>query len=69
MSQELYVDLNRCQGHARCWAFAPETFAIDEKGYAYVIPGREASYEEEKVRKAIKNCPERSILLRESDDQ
>lgn len=68
MPQELYVDLNRCQGHARCWAFAPETFAIDEQGYAYVIPGREGSFEEEKVRKAIKNCPERSILLRESDD-
>lgn len=67
MAKELYVDLGRCQGHARCWAFAPETFEIDEKGYAYVKPGREGSYDEENVRKAIKNCPERSILIRETD--
>lgn len=68
MAKELYVDLNRCQGHARCWAFAPETFGIDEKGYAFVIPGREGSYDEENVRKAIKNCPERTISIRETDD-
>lgn len=68
MSKELYIDLNRCQGHARCYALAPETFGIDEEGYAYVLPGREGSYEEENVRKAIKNCPERSILLRDREE-
>lgn len=63
--RELTIDLSRCQGHARCWAFAPETFGIDDEGYAYVIEGREGSFDEENVRKAIKNCPERSILIRE----
>ncbi|GAB2572063.1 ferredoxin [Leucobacter ruminantium] len=68
MAKELFIDLNRCQGHARCWALAPETFGIDDEGYAYVLPGREESYDEENVRKAIKNCPERSILIRDVED-
>ncbi|MBO1902154.1 ferredoxin [Leucobacter weissii] len=66
--KELTIDLARCQGHARCWAIAPETFEIDEEGYGHVIDGREASFDEENVRKAIKNCPERSILIREVED-
>jgi ferredoxin len=61
---EIYVDGARCQGHARCWALAPETFEIDEEGYGKVIPGRENSGDELNVRKAIRNCPERAILER-----
>lgn len=65
MTKELYVDPNRCQGHARCWALAPETFGIDDEGYAFILPGRERSYDEENVQKAIRNCPERTITVRE----
>lgn len=65
MTKELYVDPNRCQGHARCWALAPETFGIDDEGYAFILPGREGSYDEENVQKAIRNCPERTITVRE----
>lgn len=68
MAKELYVDQSRCQGHARCWAFAPETFEIDDQGYSHVIPGREGSYDEENVKKAIRNCPERAILIRETGE-
>jgi|TARA_B100000378_G_scaffold89755_1_gene70971 ferredoxin len=42
---------------------APETFFIDDEGYGHVIEGREGSYEEENVRKAIRNCPERAIKV------
>ncbi|GAA2842742.1 ferredoxin [Leucobacter komagatae] len=65
MSQELYIDPKRCQGHARCWSIAPETFGIDEEGFAYVLPGREGAYDEESAQKAIKNCPERAIKVRD----
>ncbi|GAA4773511.1 ferredoxin [Citricoccus nitrophenolicus] len=64
---KLWVDPSRCQGHARCYALAPETFSIDEEGYAFVIEGREQSYNEDNVRKAIKNCPERAIKLDETE--
>lgn len=60
---ELWVDPARCQGHARCWMIAPETFRIDGEGYSHVIEGREGAYEEEAVKKAIRNCPERAIKV------
>lgn len=64
---ELWVDPARCQGHARCWAIAPETFEIDEEGYAHVIEGREGSGDEPNVRKAVRNCPERAILVKSQE--
>lgn len=42
---------------------APETFRIDGEGYSHVIEGREGAYEEEAVKKAIRNCPERAIKV------
>ncbi len=67
MAKQLSIDLTRCQGHARCWAFAPETFGIDDEGYSYILPGAEGAVDTENVRKAIKNCPERAIVIRDVD--
>lgn len=66
MAEEVYIDLDRCQGHARCWALAPGHFGIDEEGFGYVLDPAAASPEDESVRKAIKNCPERAIRTREA---
>lgn len=60
---EVRVDSARCQGHARCYMLAPESFVIDDDGYGHVIEGREGSFDEENVRKAIRNCPERAIRV------
>lgn len=64
---ELWIDPSRCQGHARCFMLAPETFVIDGDGYGHVIEGREGSFEEVNVLKAIRNCPERAIKVRGAD--
>ena len=32
----LWVDPDRCQGHARCYMIAQDTFRIDEDGYIYI---------------------------------
>lgn len=58
---------SRCQGHARCAYFAPEVFAINEDGYATVIPEFAVVPAElrDKVRKACGNCPEKAIELQE----
>lgn len=57
-----------CQGHARCIVFAPETFEIDEEGFAFVQPGREQVADEHRaaVRRACDNCPEGAIAIDES---
>ena len=58
------VDAERCQGHNRCCAIAPELFEADELGNAHakgdgvVPPALEA-----KARLALANCPEHAVRL------
>jgi ferredoxin len=62
----VHVDGERCQGHNRCYALAPELFDVDDLGYAHelgdgtVTPGLE-----EQARLAVANCPEHAIELTE----
>ena len=56
------VDPDKCQGHARCYALAPELFDVDDYGYSSVRGGGEVPPElEDKARLAISNCPEFAI--------
>src|SRR3954454_12983096 len=61
------VDRERCQGHARCAALAPEMFELDELGNAREkgngsVP--EALVEKAWLAKA--NCPEEAIDIEET---
>jgi ferredoxin len=61
------VDSNRCQGHNRCAAIAPDLFDIDELGNASEHAGGFVPVgEEDEARMAIANCPERAITVEES---
>ena len=31
------VDREKCQGHNRCYALAPEVFDVDDLGFAFAI--------------------------------
>ena len=58
------VDRNRCQGHARCFALAPELFELDQFGNGHERgDGVVALALEEKVRLAQANCPELAITI------
>jgi ferredoxin len=60
------VDLDRCQGHSRCYSLAPEVFDVDDDGFAHVIIDGEVPAElEEKAALAVANCPERAISVEE----
>ena len=56
------VDRERCQGHARCFALAPELFELDQFGN-----GRERGDGtvalEDKARLAQANCPEMAVEI------
>ena len=60
------VNTDRCQGHARCLALAPDIFDLDDEGYAYVLPGRE-EIDDVRAREhallAVDNCPEQAIAI------
>jgi ferredoxin len=57
----IIVHRERCQGHARCWAMAPEVFALDDEGY--IMPGHidVAPDQERAAWRGAKSCPERAV--------
>jgi ferredoxin len=58
------IDPEKCQGHARCHALAPELFELDELGNARVRgPGRVSSALEDKAWIAKANCPELAVEI------
>ena len=59
------VDPARCQGHARCIAFAPQTFDLDDEGYSFVRAGcaEVRAADEAVVLRAAENCPEQAIVV------
>ncbi len=62
----VHVDPDRCEGHGRCYATAPEVFAPDELGNGREISDGVVPVElEQKARLAVANCPERAITIEE----
>jgi ferredoxin len=58
------VDAEKCQGHNRCYAIAPELFDVDDYGNAKEIgDGTVPAGLEEKARLAVANCPEFAITI------
>ena len=58
------VDSDRCQGHNRCCALAPELFEADELGNGREIGrGVVPAGLEAKAKLAVANCPEHAVVL------
>ncbi len=58
------IDSDKCQGHNRCYALAPELFDVDDYGQALVLNDGEVPPElEAKARLAVANCPEYAISI------
>lgn len=58
------VDPEKCQGHARCRALAPELFQLDEYGSAReTLNGCVPPELIDKAYVAQANCPEEAILV------
>jgi len=63
------VDTNKCQGHARCSALAPELFTMDEFGNAReAISGCVPIELVDKAYVARANCPEEAIVIESATD-
>jgi ferredoxin len=62
----VHVDADKCQGHNRCYAIAPELFDVDDLGQAHELnDGEVPAGLEEKARMAVANCPEYAISISE----
>jgi ferredoxin len=63
---KVHVDPDKCQGHARCKALAPELFDLDEFGNAHEKgDGTVPVGLEDKAYLARANCPENAIDVTE----
>ncbi len=63
-SLRVRVDPDKCQGHNRCKAVAPELFELDEYGNAREVgDGRVPAALEEKAYLAKSNCPEFAVEI------
>jgi len=64
---KIHVDQDKCQGHARCKALAPELFELDEYGNAHEIgDGTVPPALIDKAWLAKSNCPENAIQITEA---
>ena len=62
------VDPQRCQGHNRCYAIAPELFEIDDLGNSHAVgDGLVPPELQEKARLAVANCPEEAVSIARPD--
>jgi len=58
------IDSEKCQGHARCHALAPELFELDQLGNARIRGSGLVPLEhQDKVWVAHANCPEQAIVI------
>jgi ferredoxin len=59
------VKLNkeRCSGHARCFAVAPEVYNIDDDGFCLPLPDEPINSEHEgHARAGVDACPENALI-------
>ena len=58
------VNTEKCQGHNRCYALAPELFDVDDYGTSFARGDGTVGPElEDKARLAVDNCPEYAVEL------
>jgi ferredoxin len=63
---KIRLDSERCQGHGRCYALAPDLFDADDEGYAVLlVDGDVPAGKEDDARSAADNCPEFAITIEE----
>jgi ferredoxin len=63
---QVHLDAEKCQGHNRCYALAPELFDVDDYGQAMlIIDGDVPTDLHDKARLAASNCPEYAITITE----
>jgi ferredoxin len=61
---KVWVDPQRCQGHALCEMIAPDAFQLDEiDGHSSAVFDEVPPDQEDKVREAARSCPEQAIFI------
>jgi ferredoxin len=59
----IIVHRDRCQGHARCWAMAPEICELDDEGYKTLVTSRSRPRRRRPPGAAPSLAPERALEI------
>jgi ferredoxin len=63
---KVHIDADRCQGHGRCYALAPQLFDADDIGNGVELNGGLVpDGEQAAARRAALNCPESAVIVEE----
>jgi ferredoxin len=65
---KLVVDHSKCQGHAMCYASAPNVFVLDDDGYNRMNPVIVDPADLPDVERAVEMCPEGALSLVENGE-
>ena len=58
------IDTERCTGHGRCYALAPDVFDSDDRGNGEVtVTGELDDAQLVSARRAEANCPEQAVVV------
>ena len=59
------VDFDLCTSNAVCMGIAPEVFEVRDDGFLYVLNENPGPEFDEKLREAVRSCPNGAISLEE----
>ena len=59
----LVLDTDLCEGHGRCYEFAPALFDEDERGHCVIKRALIVVEDEKAARKRVDDCPEEALRL------
>ncbi|MHC3004003.1 ferredoxin [Gordonia metallireducens] len=57
------VDQEKCGGHGRCIAVAPDLFDLDDDGVSFPLAENIGAGQETAAEEAIANCPQSAIRI------
>ena len=60
---KIKIDAERCTGHGRCYALAPEVFEPDDEGHSVGLVDDIPDDLLDKAQLAVANCPESAITI------
>jgi ferredoxin len=60
---KIVVDRDKCTGHARCYATAPQVYVLDDDGYNVTPDSQLPAELEAAAREGAESCPESAITI------
>jgi ferredoxin len=60
---KIRLDVDRCQGHGRCYVLAPDLFDADDYGHCVLLVEEVPDGRQDDARTGVENCPEQALSL------